>query len=244
MNRAVHRRPRLVAHRGLHDETRGGSRENTLEAVQDAVDAGAEMVEIDVQLSREGAVVVLHDSTLERLWGDRRAVTEIELDELRTIGTGDRRIPLLAQVLEVIRGTGTTLLIDIDHLQPAAPAAEVVLTAQRPVSQGAVQTAWCGDAGAMRVIQQKAPGAEVWTPWYQSTPPAAADLERGSRVVNIRHLLVSRDFVEAVHSLGATVACWTVDEPTRAAHLAEIGVDSITTNRLPQLRKALEGARA
>lgn len=231
--------PDLVAHRGVHDEVGpgGGQRENTLAAVRAAVDAGASLIEVDVQLTRDGAVVLLHDDTLERLWGDPRPVTDVDLAEVRELGGGDRRIPLLAEALEIVRGSAVGLLVDMDAEAPAAPAAAVV----RAAGAG-VRTAWCGELVAMRTVRRELPDAEIWLPWREVEPPGPADLaELAPAVVNMPHLLVGERMCAAVHRLGARVSCWTVDEPAQAAWLAAIGVDSITTNRLARVRDALDG---
>ncbi|GAB3739743.1 hypothetical protein GCM10028864_02910 [Microlunatus parietis] len=225
---------RVVAHRGMHSEPEG-LRENTVAAIKAALDEGVRMIEVDVRVTRDGTVVLLHDATLERLWGDPRAVGEMELAEVRGLGGGDRRIPLLAEALELVRGTGAILLIDLDEPGPAGPAVEVVRdAAAEDVS------AWCGHPDAMRMIRAALPDAEIWQPWYSTRPPTSADLaDLRPAVVNANHLLVGRSWVEAVHDLGAAVSCWTVDDPAQAAHLAVIGVDSITTNRVRIARDAV-----
>lgn len=224
-------RPRLVAHRGAHSEHDGGPRENTLAAIRAAIAAGADAVEIDVRLTSDGAVVLLHDATLDRLWGDPRAVADVDLAALRGIGGGDRSIPLLAEALDVVRGTGTCLLIDMDEPGPAAAAAAVVADA------GEIRTAWCGDLDAMLLVRRALPDADIWMPWYRAEPPTADDLaELRPTTVNLQHLLVGARLVEAVHGLGASVSCWTVDDPVQAVWLASVGVDSITTHDVIGLR--------
>lgn len=92
----------LIAHRGLHGE---GVPENSLLAFGRAVTAGYG-IELDVQITADGRVVVFHDKTLERVCGDKRkmnALTYAELQKLRLMGT-DERIPLLSEVLEMIGG--------------------------------------------------------------------------------------------------------------------------------------------
>ncbi|MFC7625899.1 inositol monophosphatase family protein [Microlunatus sp. GCM10028923] len=231
------RRPnetRVVAHRGVHSEP-DGTWENTPAALRAALAEGVRMIEIDVRVTRDDAVVLLHDATLERLWGDPRSIGDVELAEVRELGGGDRRIPLLAEALELLRDTGTILLIDMDEPGPAGPAAEVVRDAG---AEGF--TAWCGHPNAMRTIRAALPDAQVWQPWYSTEPPTAADLaELRPAVVNANHLLVGRRWVEAVHDLGAEVSCWTVDDPAQAAHLTTIGVDSLTTNRVRAVRDAV-----
>ncbi|WP_147916217.1 inositol monophosphatase family protein [Ruania zhangjianzhongii] len=225
--------PRIVAHRGLHAEGTGGARENTLAAIRAAVAAGATWIEIDVRVSRDGAVVLLHDATLERLWGDSRAVTEVTLAELGELGGGDRRIPLLTEALDLVAGTGATLLIDIDEPSVARPAAQAAAA-----DPSGAQTAWCGHPDSMRQVREVLPEAAIWTPWYSTEPPGAADLV-GVSLINVQHLLVSPAFVDAVHAHGVQVAVWTVDDASQAAHLARIGVDSITTNKVETIQHAL-----
>ncbi len=68
-----------IAHRGEPV----GHRENTLPAFAAAVALGADMVEIDLRRTRDGAIVVLHDQTLERLWGLEASVGDVDLAEVR-----------------------------------------------------------------------------------------------------------------------------------------------------------------
>lgn len=224
--------PRLVAHRGLHDEP-AGARENTLAAVRDAIEAGLAWIEIDVRVTADGAVVLLHDATLQRLWGDRRAVAEVPLEQVRELGGGEMRIPLLSEALELVAASEATLLIDIDEPEVALPAARMV-----EANGTRARTAWCGHPESVRRIREVVPDALVWTPWYSTEPPTATQLD-GVSLINAQHLLVGPAFVESVHAQGVEVAVWTVDDGDQAAHLAAIGVDSITTNQPGTVRAAL-----
>lgn len=213
----------------------GGPVENTLAAIRAAVAIGVRTIEIDVRVTRDGVVVLLHDPTLKRLWGDPRAIVDVDLAEVRELGGQGRRIPLLAEALEELRGTGARLLIDMDEPGPAAPAVEVVRS-----SAAEEFTVWCGHPDAMRTVRTELCEAEIWMPWYAAEPPATDDLAAlRPTVINVEHILVGRAFVDAIHALGAEVSCWTVDDPAQAAHLAAIGVDSITTNRVSELRDAI-----
>ncbi len=102
------------------------------------------------------------------------------------------------------------------------------------------RVAWCGLLEAMRVIRALDAHAEIWMPWARATAPGVDDLAGlAPAVVNLPHLVVGPALVDAVHALGARVSCWTVDDAVQARHLERIGVDSITTNRLQELRDAL-----
>lgn len=219
-------RPRIVAHRGRHNEA--DLRENTIPAIRAAAEWGAEVVEIDVRLTGDGEVVLLHDATLERLWGDPRAVSDMTSAQVQLAGGGEQRIPTLTAALDTARMLGTVLLIDMDHSDPARPAANIV----RALGAEA-RTEWCGQTDAMRIVREELPDAVIHQEWnspHAPEAPALADLR--PTYVNAHHLLVGAGFVDRVHALGASVACWTVDDSAQASHLASIGVDSLTTNDL------------
>lgn len=101
-----------VAHRGLHNAKKGIP-ENSLTAFRLAVEAGYGM-EMDVQLTKDGKLVVFHDKSLERMCGVKKNLTSLtyeELQQLRLLGT-EERIPLFDDVLEVAGGK-TPLIIEI-----------------------------------------------------------------------------------------------------------------------------------
>jgi len=86
----------IVAHRGARDE----EPENTLRAVRRAIACGADAVEVDVRLSGDGELVVIHDGTLERTTDGAWGVGEKTFDELRALDAGKgEKIPLLSEVL-------------------------------------------------------------------------------------------------------------------------------------------------
>ncbi len=111
-----------VAHRGLH-AAREGIPENSLAAFDRAASAGW-AVELDVRLLHDGAVVVMHDETLERMTGDPRAVREVDTATLQALRLGgtDEPVPLLGHVLDRIGGV-VPLLIEVKN-ESAAGALE------------------------------------------------------------------------------------------------------------------------
>ncbi|MGW2547816.1 glycerophosphodiester phosphodiesterase, partial [Kitasatospora sp. NPDC001574] len=130
-----------VAHRG--DPYR--YRENTLPSIESALAAGADAVEVDVRLTRDRVPVLLHDATLERLWGDPRALDRVTAEQLDDLGDGQYAVPTLTEALKAAEASPTArLLIDLDDPTPAAAAWEAVtgLGAERRV-------AFCGPATAM-----------------------------------------------------------------------------------------------
>lgn len=101
---------RSYAHRGLHG---GDTPENSLAAFEKAVDAGYG-IELDLQLSRDGEVMVFHDYSLERMTGTPKKLCELtkaELEQLSLSGTGEK-IPTLGEVLALVGGK-VPLLIEL-----------------------------------------------------------------------------------------------------------------------------------
>jgi glycerophosphoryl diester phosphodiesterase len=101
----------FVAHRG---GIVPGYPENTLAAFRQAIEQGAQAVEIDLRGTKDGEVVILHDETVDRTTNGRGKVTDLTLAELKKLDAGGgERIPTYEEVLRAVAGTGVTLLLDI-----------------------------------------------------------------------------------------------------------------------------------
>ncbi|GAA2780037.1 glycerophosphodiester phosphodiesterase [Kitasatospora sp. CM 4170] len=225
-----------VAHRG--DPYR--YRENTLPSVESALAAGADAVEVDVRLTRDGVPVLLHDETLERLWGDLRPLRRVPLDQLDELRDGDLTVPTLAEALKTVAATpAARLLIDLDDPHPVAATWEVVtgLGLEHRV-------AFCGPATAMLAVRAAAPHAEIALTWKQPRLPVRALLDDlRPTYLNPPFGLATAEFTAAAHDAGLAVSTWTADLRRTMRRLCAAGVDSITTNRIDLLRSVLDGRR-
>ncbi|MGW4892564.1 glycerophosphodiester phosphodiesterase [Kitasatospora sp. NPDC004240] len=225
-----------VAHRG--DPYR--YRENTLPSIESALAAGADAVEVDVQLTRDGVPVLLHDETLERLWEDPRPIRRVTLDQLDGLRRGPLAVPTLAEALKAVTATPRArLLIDLDDPRPAAATWEAVtgLGAEHRV-------AFCGPATAMLAVRALSADAEIALTWKQPRLPAPALLaDLRPRYLNPPFGLVTADLTAAAHDAGLAVSTWTADLRRTMRRLRAAGVDSITSNRIAVLRSVLDGRR-
>ncbi|MER8185183.1 glycerophosphodiester phosphodiesterase [Kitasatospora sp. NPDC094015] len=224
-----------VAHRG--DPFR--HRENTLASVGSAFAAGADAVEVDVQLTRDGVPVLLHDRTLERLWGDPRPIDRVTLDQLADLGAPGLRVPTLTEALKTAaESPAGRLMIDLDDAGPAAAAWQAV-TALGAESR----VAFCGSATAMLAVRALAPDAELALTWKQPRLPGGALLaDLRPRWINPPFGLVDQAFTGAAHQAGLEVSTWTVDLRRTVRRMLRAGVDSITSNRVSLLRAELDRA--
>jgi glycerophosphoryl diester phosphodiesterase len=220
----------VVAHRGdpyVH-------RENTLPSVRSALLKGADAVEVDVRVTRDGVPVLLHDATLDRLWGHPQEVRALAFDEVfeRTGGQLPRLSDALAELARHRRGRMLLDLTEPDQAAPSLAAVEAAGLRDRVY--------YCGEPTAMRVVRAADPAAEIALTWKTSARPAPKLLAAvGPRWLNLRFGLVDAGVVGFAREHGLLVAAWTADWPRSMRRLLALGVDSITTNRLTALQKVV-----
>ncbi|RKN06682.1 glycerophosphodiester phosphodiesterase [Streptomyces radicis] len=221
-----------VAHRGDPYV----ARENTLASFASAVAAGADAVELDVRATADGVPVVVHDATLERLWGHRAAVAELTAREVAALTGGG--VPTLAEALAVTAPVRT--LIDLPERLPVTARAAVATVRELGV---AGRVYYCGDPGALRAVRAADAEAEIALTWKRASRPRASLLaEVRPRWLNYRWGLVTRATVLAAGAEGYRVAAWTADSRRTMRRLLGLGVTAITTNRIAALRAELDRA--
>ncbi|MET8754026.1 glycerophosphodiester phosphodiesterase [Streptomyces sp. NPDC004667] len=214
-----------VGHRG--DPYR--VRENTLASVRSAFARGADAVEVDVRLTRDGVPVLLHDETLQRLWGHDLRLDEVTAAQLKELALGG--IPTLREALTTA-GSGR-LMLDL----PGATA-ETVRTVVGLVREcGARErTYYCAGPDTMLAVRAADPGAEIALTWTTLSPPRRVLIDAvAPRWLNYRFGLLDRELTDALHRDGLLVSAWTADTKRSMRALAAAGVDSITTNRVDAL---------
>ncbi|MFD9423158.1 MULTISPECIES: glycerophosphodiester phosphodiesterase [unclassified Streptomyces] len=218
-----------VGHRG--DPYR--ARENTLPSIRSALERGADAVEIDVRVTRDGVPVLLHDATLERLWGHDRRLDRIDHQELVELTRGG--VPTLREAL--LAAGAHRVMVDL----PGATDASVRKIVGVVRECGAGERAYyCAGAGAMLRVRAADPSAEIALTWTTLAPPRAVLLDAvRPRWLNYRFPLVSRELTDRAHRDGLLVSAWTADTKRTMRRLIERGVDSITTNRVDALHRVL-----
>ncbi|MFF9510296.1 glycerophosphodiester phosphodiesterase [Streptomyces sp. NPDC014724] len=223
-----------VAHRG--DPYR--VRENTLPSIRSALERGADAVEVDVRVTRDGVPVLLHDATLKRLWGhDLRldGLTHKELDELTGGGVPTLREALLA-------AGAHRVMVDLPESTDDSVRKAVGVVRECGAGERAY---YCAGADAMLRVRAVDPSAEIALTWTTLAPPRAVLLDAvRPRWLNYRFGLVDRELTDRLHADGLLVSVWTVDTRRTMRRLVRRGVDSITTNRVDALRALLGNSGA
>jgi glycerophosphoryl diester phosphodiesterase len=216
-----------IAHRG--DPV--GHRENTLPAFAAAVALGADMLELDLRRTRDGAIVVLHDQSLLRLWGLDASVGDLDRTEVARLGEGDVRIPTLRDVLDAVPPE-VELMVDFTRREVVAGALDQVLSA--------VALDRClfvtGNVEALRLLRGLSGRARIGLTWTEGADPPLGLLdELGAEYWNPMFSLVTAAGVDAVHEAGYRVSTWTVDDGEEMARVVADGVDAVVSNRIAEL---------
>jgi glycerophosphoryl diester phosphodiesterase len=215
-----------VAHRG--DPYR--VRENTVDSLRSALRLGADAVEVDVRLTRDGVPVLLHDGTLKRLWEQDRPVRSLSFDEVRGLTAGG--VPTLVDALAA--AGDARLMLDL----PGGPDGQAVRRIVDVVREcGAEERVYyCAGAETMLAVRAADSAAEIALTWTTLAPPRPALLAAvRPRWLNYRFGLVDRDLTARVHRDGYLLSVWTPDTHRSMRRLLDVGVDSITTNRIDAL---------
>ncbi len=239
----------LVAHRGAS----AAAPENTLAAVRAAWEAGADAVEGDFRLTRDGVVVCIHDATTARTADIDLTVAAAPLARLREadVGSGKgrrwagERIPTIDEVLDAVPADKTILIEIKDGPGLVVPVARALKRALLPPER-AVIIAF--DPAVIRRAREVMPATRrYWLTGPEGCRTAealAGFLEKigadgaGCRV----HRGIDRRFAAALRKRGKELNVWTVDRADAARRLAAAGVDSISTNRPGPIGEALEAA--
>lgn len=230
-----------IAHRG--DVAR--HRENTLLGVASAIAEGADVVEIDVKVTADGEVVLLHDLTLERLWGHSAAITALTYAATGELIGGGLGVPRLRDVLGLMSGTPCSLLIDMDA---ACWAERAVGCVRAGVAEGLVsagQVLWCGRDDSLRVVRELDPAARIMLSWDESNgqgAPPADDIIEALRpeAYNPHWPMMSPETVAWARDRGMATCCWTVDDEATMRRMLHFGAKGMITNQIRTLRKVVD----
>jgi len=229
----------VIAHRGAS----GSLPENTLPAYRRAVEEGADMIEIDLHRTRDGALVVTHDERLAGL-GGAGEIADATAAEVRALDAGGgERVPILDEVLdafgdripfnlEIKRGTRA----DYEGLEAAVLAA----VERRGLLPATLFSSFHDPVLAR--LRAQSPAAR--TALLLSVRTARRPLERaralGAEAINPSRHVVSPALIAAAHGEGLSVFVYTVDAEDEMQRLLDQGVDGIFTNHPGRLRRLVD----
>lgn len=235
----------VIAHRGAS----AYAPENTFAAFDLALRMGARQIELDVQATQDGQIVVIHDDTVDRTTDGTGPVADHTLAALRTLDAGARfgsafageRIPLFADVLECYHGrawlhvelkgrSGDLTQLTVDLIRRHGMAGEVTLTSFQKV----------------RLEEARSRAPELPAGWLvrELTGEAVSD----ARILSLAQLCpradaVTPELVERLHGEGFVVRAWGVADEELMRRVVEAGADGMTVNFPDKLIALLDSRR-
>lgn len=224
--------PLAVAHRGSHQQ----AIENTLPAFQQAVLDGADVLELDIHLTLDKDLAVIHDDTLERTHGNPGEVRKMTSQELRALG-----VPMLSDVLQT---TETPLFVEIKHPKGGRhEGIEQILVDQLDAAQADARTTVISfDEFSLKKVHELDPALPTGY-LYAGRP---VDIEKTRDELGVTYLaphfsLVNSNFVQQAHAAGMKVDVWLVNRTRDMKRFADMHCDAITTDHMPELHGLLSG---
>lgn len=236
-------RPWIYGHRGV----RQGEIENTLPAFDAALAQGADGIEFDVRLNFEGAIVVFHDESLERMTGgaDTRALFDIPVAELRSIKLlHGGRIPLLEDVLSWATRRSTYLNIELksqgSNARPLAAAVMQELEVHTDVALKSRILLSSFSSDVLAWAQERKPRVPFAQLVDGDASEALSDPRAAGQGVHPHHSMVGSLELDRVRASRRFINVWTVNECAMAQHLDSIKVDGLITDYPDRIRNAFE----
>ncbi|MDT0446303.1 glycerophosphodiester phosphodiesterase [Streptomyces johnsoniae] len=221
-----------VGHRGLM----GVEPENTLRSFRRADRAGLDVIELDLHLSKDGDLVVIHDAEVDRTTDGSGAVGDLTTAELRALDAGlGERIPLFAEVADAV---GAPLQAEIKD--PAAARVLAGVVEERRLHGRVTVISFHDDA--LRETRRLLPGIPLALVTGETTataPERAAALDAG--MISCELPALDADVVGRARAAGLHVISWTVNTAAELARARELGLDGVVTDE-PGIVRAVRAA--
>jgi glycerophosphoryl diester phosphodiesterase len=237
----------VIAHRGFS----GAAPENTLAAFRKAIEIGCDMIELDVHLTRDGQVVVIHDESLERTTNGRGKVKDYTLAQLKKLDAGSwfssqfsgEQIPTLKEVLQLAKGKVPVCLeiktknLDLLSIRDLADKAWAEV---RNAGMENQVIFFSFHPYALERIQEK--DARVWVLFLYQKPWNYVHEITGGRsfpALGLNHSHLTKDKIVALRQKGMKIKVWTVNEEADMEKFIPWQVDGIITNHPEKLIRIL-----
>ncbi len=246
--------PLIIGHRGAS----AVAPENTMAAFREAIAVGADGIEFDVRLTRDGVPVVIHDRDLRRTGGLSRRVADMTSAELAKVDVGswfsesfaNETVPRLAELFMLFQSNDSTLYLEMKCDSPAAyaPLAETCcrLIAEHGLKERVMIE--CFQLPALRVVREIDSDIRTVALFEPSiaNPSVLSNqsiinkaTEVGAVALALHHRLARKSLIEKARSAGMHIAVWTVDDPAWLERARTLGIDALITNHPLKLRNVL-----
>jgi len=223
---------RIIAHRGARIE----EPENTLRAIKRAFECSADAVEIDVRLSKDHEIVVIHDDTLERTTNGSGKVDEKTLNQLRSLDAGKgEKIPMLSEVLLLAKERGIKVVIELKEVDMEELAVQEIVEAE--MEKSVIISSFFHHS--LLKIKELAPTIKTGV-ILSSLPvfPVKLALDAKADIIFQRYPRIDREYIEEASRNGIAIYLWTINTIEDFERVRELGVLGVVTDN-PCLFKSL-----
>ena len=215
---------KIMGHRGA----KAYEPENTLRSVRRALEMGVDAVEIDVHLSRDGVLTVIHDDTVDRTTDGTGAVNNLRWEELRRLDAGmGERLPRLEEVAELVRGRAR-LFIELKDRQAVAALA-AYFRQRQGFGEATVISFWHPAVKALRELEPRI-ATGVLLVGHPVDAPAMARAA-GAQALMLNYAYVTPELTDAAHGAGLAVYAWNIDTVAEFLPFVDMGVDGVGSNK-------------
>lgn len=243
INQVVQAQTSIIAHRGSSFT----APENTVPAANLAWKQNADAVELDIYLSKDNRVVVMHDSNTKRTTGHDYKVAETNSEVLRSLDAGSWKnekfigeiIPFLEEMIATVPD-GKKIVIEIKCGVEVLPALQQIVT-----NCGRKNQLVFISFGWETILATKQLFPENACYWLSSSATAVQEkmkdvARNGLDGLNLNYKIVDKKTVRLAKRKGLEVLAWTIDDPEEAKRLIRLGVTGITTNRPDLMRSSIQ----
>ncbi len=202
--------------------------ENTLRSIRRALEMGVSAVEVDVHLSKDGRLVVIHDDTVDRTTDGHGRVRDLTWEELRRLDAGrGERLPSLEEVAELLHGRAH-LIAEVKDPQ-AGPALVQCFRERRLFEAAHAISFWHPVVKAMKEAEPRLQTGVLLV----GCPVDPGGLARAARAdaLVLQYSYVTPELVAQAHAHGLQVFVWNIDDPETLKPYLTMGLDGIGTNR-------------
>lgn len=202
--------------------------ENTLRAIRRAIALGVDQIEIDVQLTKDGHLILMHDATVDRTTNGSGKIAELTLADICQCDAGSgERVPTLDEALALIDST-VILQIELKGPGTAQPTVSAVTNAGK--AERVVLTSFMHEE--LRDAQRWNPRPRLGALWGRLPADVVQQTQQlGAEALHVWHEFVDQPLVTAAHAQGLLVRAWNTSKEEDMRRLIALGVDAIGSDR-------------
>ena len=232
--------PMIMAHRGFSAR----APENTEPAFQMCIDDGFSAAELDVQMTADGTIIVLHDDNLKRTTGLNKNVWEVTYDEIKDLDNGSffdekyagTKIPTLDEVIKLAASGKEKLYLNIEIKRNGHDDGIIEKVVDIIVKNNYLDSCDVTSQDYQTLVDVRKINPSVLTAYTSAVGIGSIESLEAADIISIQETFATYENIERIHGVGKRVFVWTVNEEDTMKELVGLNVDAILTNN-PDLCK-------